>query len=367
MSTPDAPGLHSAILDSLQMQRGQLAPGCSSLLQQVVGAGGTSQGYLYGGLTTALGLRWLLQASGKGDLERILDFGCGSARVIRWFSDLSPGVELYGTDIHSAAIDWARESVPWVRLGVNSPEPPLDYPDAAFDVVFGVSVVTHLDEGLQNLWLREMSRILAPDGVLILTIHGDTAAQQGLPEVERSVLDEAGFLYLRAEDATVSTLPDFYQVAYHTRDYVRRHWGRHFAVHGFVSGGPFYRQEAVVLTHPGQRVGLMGDLELPLACLDLPAVGSNVHSPVPVSGWCFHPTGERVRDIDLVVDGVRAESLPVGRSSPSVREVFQTFPDADRAGFSSVVELAEGPTRVAWLTSGETRVPLAGTFFAIGS
>src|SRR5436190_1400792 len=91
------------------------SPQDRQLLEQVVGNGGNAEGYLYGGFTATVGVRAALKAIGTSlsHFQSILDFGCGSGRLIRWFEDLTPNTRLAGTDINNAAIEWCRENIPY--------------------------------------------------------------------------------------------------------------------------------------------------------------------------------------------------------------------------------------------------------------
>src|SRR5213596_2342866 len=104
-----------------------LSPSDHRLLQQVVGPGGDEAGYLYGGLTTSMGIRAVLRLLGKriADFDRILDFGCGSARVLRWFQDVQNKTELYGCDINPDAIDWSKKNIHFAKFVLNEKLPPL--------------------------------------------------------------------------------------------------------------------------------------------------------------------------------------------------------------------------------------------------
>ncbi|HVM64661.1 MAG TPA: class I SAM-dependent methyltransferase, partial [Acidimicrobiales bacterium] len=48
----------------------------------------------------------------------ILDFGCGSGRVIRWFRG-HPGGEVVGTDYNPVLVEWCRGHLGDFRFGVN--------------------------------------------------------------------------------------------------------------------------------------------------------------------------------------------------------------------------------------------------------
>ena len=54
---------------------------------------------------------------------------------------------------------------------MNGPEPPLPYADDSFDLVYALSVLTHLPVETQRRWLDELARV-ARDWVLV-SIHGE--------------------------------------------------------------------------------------------------------------------------------------------------------------------------------------------------
>ena len=60
----------------------------------------------------------------------------------------------------------------------TSPISRLPFPNKHFDVVYSISVFTHLDEHMQDQWLSELRRVLKMDGVLLFTVHGSLAAQE---------------------------------------------------------------------------------------------------------------------------------------------------------------------------------------------
>ena len=99
----------------------------------------------------------------------ILDFGCGCGRVVRHWRDL-PG-ELHGSDFNPTLVAWCQSNLPFGVYGVNGPEPPLGYAEDAFDLVYGLSVLTHLPVGTQERWLDELARVSRR--WVLVSVHGE--------------------------------------------------------------------------------------------------------------------------------------------------------------------------------------------------
>jgi SAM-dependent methyltransferase len=115
---------------------------------------------------------------------RICEWGCGPARLLRHFADIlgDREPELFGTDYNLRTIAWCKEKIPGIRFASNRLLPPLEYPDDYFDVVYCVSVFTHLSQEAQKLWLDECMRVIKPGGIFLMTVHGDTCSRKLLPD-----------------------------------------------------------------------------------------------------------------------------------------------------------------------------------------
>ena len=97
------------------------------------------------------------------------------------------------------------------RFATNDLEPPLPFGTDEFDLVYALSVLTHLTEPLQRAWLRELGRIVRADGLLLLSTHGEAYLDRLSPE-ER-LRFEQGKVVVRWGEAAGSNLC----AAFHSR------------------------------------------------------------------------------------------------------------------------------------------------------
>lgn len=103
--------------------------------------------------------------------KKILDFGCGTGRMIRWLKPLSESCEIWGTDINSEHIIWATNYLsPPFNFATNTTIPHLPFEDRYFDFIYAGSVFTHIDD-LTAAWFLELRRLLSKNGRLYITIH----------------------------------------------------------------------------------------------------------------------------------------------------------------------------------------------------
>lgn len=114
------------------------------------------------------------------DNIKILEWGCGPGRVIRHLkADLSyKNVELYGTDNNAESINWCSNNIKGIKFFINKAQPPIHFEKNLFDCVYAISVFTHLSEVMHFEWIKEMKRVLKPNGLIIITTHGDSATDR---------------------------------------------------------------------------------------------------------------------------------------------------------------------------------------------
>lgn len=109
--------------------------------------------------------------------QRVLDFGCGSGRMIRHFKREAETSRFFGVDIRSEHIMWCRHHLsPPFTFATTTVVPHLPFEDSSFDLVYSGSVFTHIDD-LADAWFLELQRVLRPGGLLYFTVHDAHSAE----------------------------------------------------------------------------------------------------------------------------------------------------------------------------------------------
>ena len=215
--------------------------------------------YYIRGLHTALPIATCAVREGvRLDLNiRVLDFGCGVAAQLLHFTRNYPAPSYYACDVDDTAVAFVRTHYPRVAATVNRFSPPLPYEPAFFDMVYSVSIFTHLSLADQALWLKELARVTKPGGWCFLSTEGLASLpirSRNMGEDEtmvRSRLETDGVFFKEYPDwrknvqhqATlrVTSLMVGVERSYGTTlvspDYIRRHWpAAGFEVRAVVPG-----------------------------------------------------------------------------------------------------------------------------------
>ena len=128
----------------------------------------------------------------------ILDWGCGSGRVCKYFSDKD---QIYGVDINKEGINWCLENIS-SNFSVSQLVPPLHFENNYFGAIYGVSILTHLSLEDQRLWIEELIRITRPGGIIILSYHGlNSLIRFNLPEESFIELNRSQYLNIGKSDS----------------------------------------------------------------------------------------------------------------------------------------------------------------------
>lgn len=119
--------------------------------------------------------------------ESVFDFACGCGRIARQLLQQNPRPKRYvGVDIHRKMIEWDQKNLSPIDPGfqfqhhdVYNPghaphntkqlTAPFEVADSSFTLVIAWSIFTHLYEVQVLHYLREIARIMRPDGQLLST------------------------------------------------------------------------------------------------------------------------------------------------------------------------------------------------------
>lgn len=105
--------------------------------------------------------------------------------------------------------------------------------------MIGISVVTHLREADQFLWLAELQRVTKRGGLLLLSVRGPVHwSLQKLPSESYVSLEREGFIDVGRNPQLREVIGDrsFYRDVQHSRDYIFANWRKYFDVLDIVDG-----------------------------------------------------------------------------------------------------------------------------------
>ena len=165
--------------------------------------------------------------------SRVMDFGCGMGRTLVHFQEEAKVAEIWGVDVDKDALAPFEENLcPPMHAHMSNVDPPLPFEDASFDLIWAISVWTHLTDNALP-WLAEMHRILKPGGLFIPTYMGESHSEPLAGESWDE--DRVGMNVLRHfqgwdRGGPMVLISDWW---------MREHWGRAFEVldinHGAAS------------------------------------------------------------------------------------------------------------------------------------
>jgi SAM-dependent methyltransferase len=186
------------------------------------------------------------------DSTAILDWGCGCARVARFVVEFAPQ-KLTGIDIDPDNITWCKQNIAQAEFESIGLYPPSRFGDESFDLVYGISIFTHLSEADQDRWLAELQRITKPDGAVLMSIQGEIAFFRADGDFQRFLaLEKEGFyVYGRSPDLD-EILPemketDYYKNVFHSRRYIYERWSRYFEIVDVIDAAFTGYQDLVIM------------------------------------------------------------------------------------------------------------------------
>jgi SAM-dependent methyltransferase len=157
-----------------------LLPGIPDETVQVTYTGGTGDVVLRDGWAAYKLFKMLHErhVGSIADCRKILDFGCGWGRIIRFFLKDVTATKLWGADPMDEMISLCKQQNRWCNFEAIRTKPPSHFQENTFDLIYSFSVFSHLSEEMHKSWLPELRRILRPGGLLIATTRGREFIEQ---------------------------------------------------------------------------------------------------------------------------------------------------------------------------------------------
>jgi len=191
---------------------------------------------------------------------KVLDFGCGIGRpLFKLYSTYQ--VPTHACDVNKPAIDFLKSQTAEMPVLTHSKfDPPLPYENNFFDVIYSISVWTHLEQKDEELWLAEIKRILKPGGIILISFIGPN----GLPlrqkrysdwkEINQSDLSQRGRVYIEHKNQNSGTGSEFtprWGTTMHTPGYIIENWSKNLEVLEIAENGlPASQHSYAILKKP---------------------------------------------------------------------------------------------------------------------
>ncbi|MFD1625124.1 class I SAM-dependent methyltransferase [Azospirillum griseum] len=159
-------------------------------------------GYRYDGRWVAVAHR-IINHFGLKPGDRVLDIGCAKGFLVKDLADALPGLEVWGMDVSSYALENAHPDARTRLLGGSCDR--LPFADGSFTVALAINSIHNLDRDGCLMALREMQRVAPRGGFVQVDAYRSeterllledwmlTARTYLDPEGWKAMLSEAGY------------------------------------------------------------------------------------------------------------------------------------------------------------------------------
>ncbi|WP_297107205.1 class I SAM-dependent methyltransferase [uncultured Devosia sp.] len=100
---------------------------------------------------------------------RFLDVGCGDGKFFEYLKSKGLALDhIDGVEVSHKRVERCH-AIGWTSVRYMAPGSALPYPDQSFDVINLMEVVEHVPAGTIDSLLAEVTRVLAPTGVVLIS------------------------------------------------------------------------------------------------------------------------------------------------------------------------------------------------------
>jgi len=103
----------------------------------------------------------------KSNYRKILEYGCGIGRNLKFLNEKFPDAVLFGCDLSEKSLEIAARNNPRVSFFFPAENGPSD----EFDLIFVSCVFHHIPPDLRELVLRGLYRMISDDGEIFIFEH----------------------------------------------------------------------------------------------------------------------------------------------------------------------------------------------------
>ncbi|MEX2500207.1 MAG: class I SAM-dependent methyltransferase [Wenzhouxiangellaceae bacterium] len=275
----------------------------------------------------------LKKSYGKSQPDpKILDFACGYGRLLNLLIHNVPAERIWASEIQPDAVSFVTD-----RFGVHglqSTERPEDFdPGERFDLIWVASLFSHLPPGLFERWLKRLTGLLTPQGIMLFTTHDQALLTEGMD------MPESGILFIESsENADLST--EIYGTTVVTERYVRAAVAGIFDEQRACIRLPRlinYGQDAYVVGgSPARDLNAFGDIPRgPRGWLDEYGITDGT---LYLAGWSASMDEDAQQvDLEIMLDD-QLQPCTTGEPRPRVAEVLAR-PGLSHCGWSATIEL----------------------------
>lgn len=147
-------------------------------------------------------------------IDSFLDFACGYGRFTRFLINKLDKKKITVSDIDKNAVDFCRRTF-GVKAFYSEMDPQKLKHNEKYDLIYVISLFSHLNLQLWTAWLNRLYNMLNKDGLLILSTHGISCFDDQFAEISD------GFYFNKvSETARLST--EDYGGAVVTREFVSK-------------------------------------------------------------------------------------------------------------------------------------------------
>ena len=270
-----------------------------------------------------------------GDFQaigRMLEFPCGHGRLTRFLVDAMPRERVWVSDFDTQAVDFERSC-----FGVNgfvSSRNPADIDcDERFDLIFVVSLLSHVPRHAFKAMLDKLLSMLTPGGILAFTVHDEIWCPPGMmPADGIAFVPGSGSQDGRSDGGGTTFVTEAF-----VRNCIAEARGAGWP-YARLRRGLCSRQDMYLVSSDASVK--YDDLKFrlgPEGCLDRCEVGSG--GRLELSGWAGDPDpGHRVTEIQIRLDGHLVQSCQPVIPRPDVVAVLGE-PRHATAGWQCLIDV----------------------------